>query len=329
MRRALYHVRAYLESLLGFTKNARDTQLTCAGWCMDTDMHLSHLTGTDFRSQGASFLHKVLVAHPTLSLSGKLHCDLFQQDKPLLPGVEFTIKLVRSKTAFCFLADRADRLPKVAIRNPRLRLRKYEPSPDFLGAMSKHLLSSTAKYHIERVAMRQLTLLKGQQQAVWPNVVIGQIPKVMIFGLLPSDALIGWHDRYPFNFHHFDLSNISAEVDGQVFPSRGYDLDFANSSTLAGYEGLLDCPGTAQRVEWRNSFRPMAVWPRWFTMYGFDFTPGHTGRGALSLIKQGNLNINLRFAKPLPEGVVCIAMLVYDNVIEIDNNRQVSFDFVP
>ena len=49
---SFYHVRAYLESLLGFTKNARDSQLSCAGWSIDTDLHLPHLTGTDFRSQG-------------------------------------------------------------------------------------------------------------------------------------------------------------------------------------------------------------------------------------------------------------------------------------
>ena len=177
--------------------------------------------------------------------------------------------------------------------------------------------------------MRQLTLLKGQQQAVWPNVVIGQIPKIMIFGLIPSDALIGGHDRYPFNFHHFDLSNISAEVDGPVFPARGYELDFANNNTLAGYEGLLDCLKRLNESNGEIAFDRWQYGQGGFTLHRFDFTPRHTGRGALSLIKQGNLNVNLRFSEPLPEGVVCIAMLVYDNVIEIDNNRQLSFDFVP
>ena len=66
-----------------------------------------------------------------------------------------------------------------------------------------------------------------------------------------------------------------------------------------------------------------------FALYGFDFTTGHTGRGSLSLIRLGNLNVNIHFKVPLPEGAICLAMLVFDNVVEINNNRQVLFDFAP
>ena len=55
----------------------------------------------------------------------------------------------------------------------------------------------------------------------------------------------------------------------------------------------------------------------------------HTGRGALSLIRNGNLNINFRFKTPLTEAVVVVAYLTYDNTIQIINNRQVIFDFAP
>jgi hypothetical protein len=46
-------------------------------------------------------------------------------------------------------------------------------------------------------------------------------------------------------------------------------------------------------------------------------------------VKNGNLNINFRLKVPLTETVVAVAMLCFDNVIEIDNSRRVLFDYTP
>jgi hypothetical protein len=324
----LYHYRAYLENLLGYTTRAQETQLSCVGWAMDTNFGSPVIEKDTFTSKGAGELRNRIINGKVLQLSGKLHIDLFQQDKPLLPGVEFSVRLVRNKIALTFLAAKSEGLPKVALRNPRLHLRKYEPSPDFLNALSKQLVHSTAKYHIERTTMRTLTLMKGQQQATWSNLVIGPLPKVMLLGLVGSEGFAGQHNKTPFNFQHFDVSNIHAEVNGQLFPTKAYEMNYSQDRSLTAYEGLLDC---LERLNEPAGELPFDRWeyPNGFCIYGFDFTAGHTGRGSLALIKHGNLNINMTFSKELPEGVVLIAMMVFDNVIEIDNNRQVLFDFAP
>ena len=46
---------------------------------------------------------------------------------------------------------------------------------------------------------------------------------------------------------------------------------------------------------------------RGFTVFGFDFTPGGTFRGALTVIKQGNMNLNIRFKTQLPHAINAIA----------------------
>ena len=64
-----------------------------------------------------------------------------------------------------------------------------------------------------------------------------------------------------------------------------------------------------------------------FTIVSFDFTPGGTSRGALAIIKQGNLNPNIKFKSQLPHALIIVAYLVYDSNISINNNRQAVFDF--
>ena len=42
---------------------------------------------------------------------------------------------------------------------------------------------------------------------------------------------------------------------------------------------------------------------------------------------QGTIHLELKFAKPLPELLVCLLYLEYDNSILIDALREVSTDF--
>ena len=48
--------------------------------------------------------------------------------------------------------------------------------------------------------------------------------------------------------------------------------------------------------------------------FGFDLTPDMSEVGTFQLIKQGNLRVEIHFAE-------------FDNVIEIDRNRQFLFDY--
>ena len=152
----------------------------------------------------------------TLQLSGKIHCDLFQQDKPLLPGVSLSLKFVRSRTAVAFTAVAADKLPRVAIQNPKLFVRKNIPAAYYLNFLLKNLLTSPAIYHFERVQMRQMTVNFGQQFAEWANLVTGQLPKMMLLTMTASRGLNGSNDNNPFYFDNFDLMHLSAEIEGKV-----------------------------------------------------------------------------------------------------------------
>ena len=183
-------------------------------------------------------------------------------------------------------------------------------------------------YQIDRVAMRQLTLNQNVQFAVWNNVTQGQVPKIMLFGMVSSNALAGTHDTTPFNFQHYDLMAIHAELNGRIYPSNSYDLNFSTNCSLQAYDDLLDTLGRLYLPTGELPFHRFS-YNRGFTLFGFDFTGSHSGLSAVSLIKQGNINLHLRFRTPLPETVVTFAYLVYDNVIEINNSRDVIFSFAP
>lgn len=334
----LYFLRAYLENLIGYSADAQRSQLTSCGWALDTTY--SAVAGTwhpsagggagraSFTSQGAKDRYEHLQVCSPLQLSGKIHSDIFQQEKPLLTAVPVMIKLTRARAALTFNAVDAAHIPKVAIRNPRLLIRRYEMTPEYSTCLAKTLVTQNAMYQIDRVAMRQLTLNQNVQFAVWNNVTQGQVPKIMLFGMVSSNALAGTHDTTPFNFQHYDLMAIHAELNGRIYPSNSYDLNFSTNCSLQAYDDLLDTLGRLYLPTGELPFHRFS-YNRGFTLFGFDFTGSHSGLSAVSLIKQGNINLHLRFRTPLPETVVTFAYLVYDNVIEINNNRDVIFSFAP
>ncbi len=148
----------------------------------------------------------------------------------------------------------------------------------------------------------------------------------MLVGLVASKALSGTYNTTPFNFHHYNLSYLNAEIDGKIYPSNGYSMDYDTHQTLTCYDGLCRVLGVFGDPE---RSLPFSRWEyeKGFTLYGFDFTPAGTERGALTLIKQGNLKLNLKFNKALTEPVLVVAYLVYDATISINNDRQAIFDF--
>jgi len=64
-----------------------------------------------------------------------------------------------------------------------------------------------------------------------------------------------------------------------------------------------------------------------FALYAFDLTPDLAEDDHFNLTKQGSVRLVLKFANALTNPVTVIAYAEFQNVIEIDRNRNVIYDF--
>jgi len=318
-----YPYRAYMEVLLGHTKAALESQMSSSMFSFDDPGKFNDETNVGEQNR------RLLVSRGLyVPLSGRLAADLFDQSKPLITGMSLNIRLVLNKPDFSLRVWDTDATNeyKVFVRNSRLHVRRYIPSPDYLLAVSQQLQQKTVKYHMERVVMRVPDIPRGTQSTVISNLHIGQLPKVALIGFVSSEDFCGAKGKNPFNFQNYNIRQISVEVDGQSYPTKPYQCDFEHYSSLEAFDGLLDT------LKQRNN--PFGELPfnrdhygYGYTVFGFDLTPGGTGRGALTLIKQGNLSVAVTFAKPLAETVMMVCLLVYDSVLEVNQHRQIIADF--
>jgi hypothetical protein len=161
------------------------------------------------------------------------------------------------------------------------------------------------------------------------NVIFGQLPRRLLVVLVKNDAFNGSYKEDPFYFNHFNLNYIACYIDGVQYPSKAYQPDFSNGKYIREYNGLL------QAINQNNTSTSVDIDRKLFkngnTIFGFNFSPdlsnGADALSHLSEIKRGSLRLQLRFKDPLESAINVLLFCEFDNIIEIDQDRQVYTDY--
>jgi len=60
---------------------------------------------------------------------GRIHCNLFLQDNPIVPGVKFSVTLIPSSTEFHLISGTQDAADKVVVTKIELKVRRINQEP--------------------------------------------------------------------------------------------------------------------------------------------------------------------------------------------------------
>lgn len=315
-----YPYRSYLESLLSYGPAAKNSHVTCNLWVKDEPGKMDAADSAGLKARRAFTKRS-----KTVDMIGKVHGDLFNQEKYLLNGVELRLKFVRSRDVFCLIANANDY--KINIIEATLYVRRVKVSPTILLNHARALEKTTAKYPITRVDVRTNTIAAGVQSASLDNLVNGQLPTRIIVGLVSNAAFTGSITTNPFNFETFGMNYVSFHVDGQQIPGMILTPDFDNNEYIRAYHTLFS--GTGIHYSDSGNEISRSDYQEGYALIALDFTPdleAHV-KSHWSLVRHGNLRLELRFKAALANAVTIVSYAEFDNVVEIDRNRNVIVDF--
>ena len=108
-----YPFRAHVDTVLSYGAEAKNTQLTSQLRYKDTAGHMDS-TIVDGGNTGLVDRRRYILESRVVEMMGRLHIDLFLQDRFLLNGVSVKIRLVRGKDAFSLM---------IMVRTPTTRCR--------------------------------------------------------------------------------------------------------------------------------------------------------------------------------------------------------------
>ena len=160
-------------------------------------------------------------------MMGKLHLDLFCQDKYLLNLVDLKIKLRRSRNDFALVTDATNY--KIKIKEMALYVRKVQLSPAVRMGHVKALEKTSCKYPVRRVEVKADMVPTGNMNHVQDNIFLGQLPKRLVITCVDSDTLNGTIGKNSFDFKHYKINFVALNVDRRQIPAKPLQPDFENN----------------------------------------------------------------------------------------------------
>ena len=317
-----YPYRAYIESTLNYGREAKETHLTSALYYQDTAAQLDSRDET----LNAGFKKRHDHAHQgrVVDMEGRLHCDIFHQNRLLMNGVDVKIRLIPSKSSFNLIGP-AENYRSI-ITHASFFARKIRLNPAVALAQAKALEIAPAKYPVKRVVVKTFTVPRGNASVVQDNLFLSQTPNRLVIGLVASDAFNGSIITNPFNFATHDVSFLSLYLDGKQVPSKPLQPNFAEGQFIRSYYNSMVASGLANRDAGSNISRD--DFAGGFALYSLDLTPSLLDDNELfELVKSGALRLEIKFSRAQNASLTVVVWAEMDNMIEIDRSRQVLTNF--
>jgi hypothetical protein len=323
-----YPYRAYIENLLSYGPAAKKSQLTAALFYQDEAGKMDKadpLAGAAADRNSALTTRALFTSESKeLDMMGRIHSDIFFQQRYMLNEVNTKIKLTRSKDAFCLTAAGAREF-KVKITSAAMLIRKVKVSPSVYLAHAKTLESGMTKYLIRRIVCKTFTIPTGFLDVSQEKLFSGQLPSRLVICCVDNRAFNGAVGRNPFNFQNYSLREINVYLDGQSHGIKPLVCDYEHGQFVSAYMSLFSGTGKENRDE--GNYISRSDFANGYALYAFDLSSDLSDNESFQLARHGSIRVDMKFGVALPHTVTVVAYAEFENIIEIDRNRNVVFDF--
>ena len=319
-----YPFRTYVDTVLSYGAEAKNTKLTSQLWYKDTAGHMD-VTTVDGGNTGLIERQRHVAESRIVEMMGRLHVDLFLQDRFLLNGVSVKIRLVRSKDAFSLMAGGQNPDYKVQIVDAVLFARKAVLSPTVQMAHIKALEKGTAKYPIRPVDCKVYSIPQGAMSHTHENLFLGTLPKRLILWCIDNDAYNGEYSKNPFNAKNNAINFLAVYVDGRQVPAKPLQPNFETGSYIRSYVNLFSATGKQAQEGGNDLTRD--DFGQDYAFFGFDLTPDGCDGGCFHLTRKGNLRIEMHFATALEHTVNVVVYGEFEAVLEIDKGSNIIYNY--
>ena len=225
------------------------------------------------------------------------------------------------------LARNADQAQnKVSLKEVTLFVRKVKPNPAVQLAHVKTLQHGTAKYPLRRVEVKSFTVPTGNRNITKENLFLGQLPTRTVISVVDNDAYNGVITKSPFHFKHNSINFMTLYRDGVQIPAKPLQPDFAHDRFIRNYFCLFS--QTSQYYRDTGNGISREQYKNGCALFAFDLTlQMDSGEVSFELIKHGNICIEIPFANATARTFTVLVFAEHDNLLEIDRDRNVAFDY--
>ena len=308
--------RAWMETDL-FSNILAKRSLDGAGYVFDEDP-------TSHNSSGHMKRVAWVAGKKSIEFAAPINLAMFRQKRLLLNFVD--LKLVAYLNTPNFVLEQLSGAAvgteyKYKIEAVKLRLNECEVADSAMVAIENRLRVTPARYPLNSVQMRSFYISEGRLSAPEHRFINSTIPKLVVLGLVDSENYHGSLTTSPFVFQNFKVQEAFLTVAGKSIPAR-QSLDWGADQWLDAYtqfqDGLGVHCGTFNGIT-REMFEKFS------TFFVFEISP-YLHSEAMSLLSLGTTSVTINFKERLAKPCYAILMSLFDEILEIDANRDVQIN---
>lgn len=326
-----YPLQSYLNVLLHTTQAQKSTHLKFgAGWAADLAGKLQPDDEYGVLNPGAEFRKRLIAKSNRVALRGKLQCDIFQCEKPLVDGVDIGIRLWPASPKEFLLTSKAD-LQESVIVWEHASLDVPRITPKTMPRIGRAL------YPFLKNKMLRFSLLQDAP-------VFG--PQVLVNGYLPRRVIIAFQnladgygkwERNRLAFEGGLLKSLVLRVNGYEVPRKDafQNMRFADTegeedyTLVAPYMNLYE---QLQQVDDESNCRlSMEEFRKGYTLFPIDLTqdPFAGYEEAMAPRRAGIMDLYLEFHTREAgdkQDLACFVFLQYEHTLIVHPNRECQID---
>ena len=306
----LYPYRSYFETLIyPYDASLGESELYFKDSPMDMD-------GMNILGTNDGFTRRSIrtAESSEVDMEGHLHLDLCQQNRYIMNGIDFGLRLWHAKDSFRLMSNIG--ACQVKITEATLRVCKVDISPSVMSTHNQVMRHAMhAKYPYERTEMKTFSITPGLLSFNTEDVFQGEVPNKVIMALVLSSSFFGDYKQNPFNLKHAYITEIGVKVDDTPVPAKPLNTKFGKFFNCASaFRALFeDHPDlNLSRDEFEHGF----------TL--FSFTTRKGSHETLNTLQKGNFSIEMKFGQVTEKTHTLVIMGKFPNVMEITADRQIT-----
>ena len=317
-----YAYKAYMDVLLNFSEDAERSQIQTQLFYKDSAGAFDQTKITEIPlNQGLILRQKLAKNSQLVDMCGPIFADTFNMSRYLLNEVDVRLKLFQSKHEFRLMSSVAGKKYKVIITEVMLKAAMVGIHPDILKSHARTLNDKPAIYPFNRTDVKTFAVPKGQYNVNLDDIFQGKIPNRLVLGMVSADAYAGDLTKNPFNFKHYNFDFMCLYANGQSVPAKALQPKFSSNTFIEAYQTLfsgMNIDGKDAGITCsRNDY------PKGYTLVVFDLSSEVVDVSVQTVQKQGNLQLEIRFAEALPEAINVILYASFPGEISIDQARTI------
>ena len=137
--------------------------------------------------------------------------------------------MFRSRNEFVVMSKEAGANYKVTILDAVFKACKIKVDSAVLLNHASIITKTPARYNYLKTDVKMTTIAANTSEFYWDDVWNGKRPSRMYVTFVSQAAVNGSYTENPFNFQHFNLSEIVLYVNGEPHPVRPMKLDFGDN----------------------------------------------------------------------------------------------------